>query len=183
MAKAEYLSEEQKRISDNKKKIRTKIANTVRRNNIDKKCFNCGKEGRILYDFDNPYNVVFICSECKSNNKILEQANNYRIDIKELIKESVNNSIGTNNITNKQVRWLEDNNVKNIIDNFLNSPLTLGEYIKTLGISRHQFYSIVKMYNEYLPKGETINKKIKLKMNKVQKDKVIEMKQKLKDNI
>lgn len=180
MAKAEYLSEEQRKISDNKKRIRTKIANTVRRNNIDKKCFNCGEEGRILYDFNNPYNVVFICSKCKSDKEILERAEKYKIDIKELIKTKINNSLGTNDLVNRQIRWIDDKNVKIIIDNFLESSMTLGKYIKSLGISRHQFYGIVERYNRYLPNGKTINKEIKLKMNKVQKDNVIVMKQKIK---
>ena len=161
-----------------RRKIRTKIANTVRRNNINKKCFNCEKEGKIIYDFKNPYNVVFICTECKSNPDLVKEAENHRIDIKDMIKIVVNNSIGTNGITNKQIRWIDKENVIKIIDEFLKSPMTLEQYIAKLNLSRHQFYGIVERYNSYLPEDETINKEIKLKMNKVQRDNVIQQKHK-----
>lgn len=141
------LSPEQKVISDERQRNRTKVANFVARNkSIDRSCVICGKPGRILHNENNPYFISFICNECSKDKEKLAQAANKRVDIKKLLENRSKKYIAT--------KSFPEDVLKQIVENYINSHfLYVGEYCQKIGISRYQFNKALEIYDKKYPKN------------------------------
>ena len=54
---------------------RVKIANLIaRKPEIQKICCICGKEGKILHNRENPYNVIILCNNCRQDPESIKKA-------------------------------------------------------------------------------------------------------------
>ena len=140
------LTEEQKIISNNKQRNRTKIANYVARNKtIDKSCVICGNPGRILHNEENPYCISFICKECSKEQNNIQIAISKRKDIRNILENT--------DKKHRSIKLFSEKELKEIVENYINSHLLyVGDYCKQIGISRYQFNKALEIYNEKYPK-------------------------------
>ena len=163
MSKPSYLTEEERKIAQEKQKLRTKIANTVRRYNIDNTCFSCGKKGKIIHNYEDPYNIAFLCDECKKDNNNIKKIPEYRVNIKNIIENNVKD-----NMIDQQVKRLSIEEIKGIVDEYLSSTKSIGEFTENKHISRHQFNTMIEMYDEAY-KNLPVRKLVSNKTKRVQK--------------
>ena len=152
------LTPEQKIKSKEWNKSRVKIANMVaRKKEIDKSCCICGKPGNILHNRKNPYNISFICNECRKDSKKLMEAEKLRFDIRSKL-----------NIQNLSIINYTEKEIKGIVEDYVKKSEyktnSIGEYCKKIGISRYQFNIIINKYEELYPNNnmkEIINNKFR----------------------
>lgn len=161
------ISEEERKESNDMKKIRIRIANMVaRKPEIEKKCCICGKEkAPILHNKINPYMITFICRECRENENNIKVAESKRIDIRAYMDKSKLSS-----------KSFLESDVKRIVETYL-SPrtiLSIGAYCKEIGISRHQFNQLVERYS-VIYNDSDIKKKIIQHSNAVNNNKLSEI--------
>ena len=154
------LTPEQRAIADAHQKDRVKIANLVsRKKEIDKSCCLCGKPGRIMHNKNGePYKIAFICCECGLDPAKLEEAENHRFDIREKLEKA---NLRIHNITEQEQEAL--------VENYLKTILSIGDYCKQVGISRHQFTLLVNRYNELHPEF-FVKDKIKIQSKRMQEE-------------
>lgn len=69
------LTEKEKEASIKWQHERVKIANLIaRKPEIQKICCICGKEGKILHNRENPYNVIILCNNCRQDPESIKKA-------------------------------------------------------------------------------------------------------------
>ena len=143
---------------------RTRIANMVaRKPEIKKVCCICGStDAQILHNKVNPYIITFICKDCRNDEEKLNLAEKKRFDIRSQMNKS---KLSVKNFT--------DADIKQIVDEYLNSLSSIGAYCEEKGISRHQFNGIVKRYAA-LFNIPTIKKTIDAHTNKINRVKLSE---------
>lgn len=150
-------------------KIRVKITNIVARDEtIEKKCCICGKEdAQILHNKKDPYNIAFICSECRKDKKNLEEAEKHRFSLEEYKQEQLDNRDDNRYL---DTRKFSQEEVKEIIDGYIapSNTLTMGEYAEEHNISRYQFNQLVDLYSEYFHK-RSIGKVVTNRSKTIQK--------------
>ena len=158
-------------------KSRVKITNMVARDDtIEKKCCICGKEdAQILHNKINPYNIAFICSECRKNNENKKKAENYRIDLEKYKENKLENRKGNRYLDTRKFTKKE---VKEIVDGYIkeDNKLTIGKYVEEHKLSRYQFKKLIILYSKYfnnedidkiaLNKTKAINRELRSKKNK-----------------
>ena len=132
-------------------KTRVGIINLIARHpEIKKVCCICGNEGKTLHNRKNPYYITFICDKCKKDNDNLLIAEKSRKDIREYLID-----ISVINFSNDKIIEL--------VEQFINSDLTLGEYCEKQNISRFQFNKVIEKYEkikfDYHIKNNVIEKK------------------------
>lgn len=162
------ISKEAKQLSDNRQFLRVKIANLVSRKcSIDNICCICGKKGNILHNPEDPYNIAFICLDCRKTPKNLEIAEKHRFNLLDNLKET---KTRTPDISDKQVIKIIDNYMK------LKQFKSIGDYCNEIGVSRYQFNKLVDRYEKLKP-DRPIRQNIKGKSNSVQIQKVRQLKE------
>lgn len=120
---------------------RAKIAHFVRRNNVEKKCVICGKDGFILHNRENPYMISFICKDCRKDENNVKIAESKRFDIRDVVPKK-----GA-----KILKTSTDEYITKVVENYLHNTLPIREYCKKIGISTNQFHTVVKRYEELHP--------------------------------
>ncbi len=115
-------------------KTRVGIINLIARHpEIEKICCICGKEGKTLHNRENPYFITFICDKCRKNKDNLLIAEKSRKDIRKRL-----NDVSVINFNNDKIIKL--------VEQFMNSELTLGEFCEQECISRYQFNKVIERY-------------------------------------
>lgn len=127
--------------NENWENDRVKISHYVRRNNIEKKCVICGKQGSILHNRENPYMIAFICDDCRKDPKKLEEAEKLRFDIRDRAPKKGSHILKTST----------DEYVTSIVSGYLQDTLPIREYCKKKNISNRQFHTILNRYKELYP--------------------------------
>lgn len=152
----------QKQASMDWHKERVRISNLIaRKPEIKKICCICGKPGKILHNRKDPYCIAFICDNCKKNPDNLKEAENHRFDIREHLKEST-----------LCIHNYNDDQIKDIVEGYKNSTISIGDYCKQINISRYQFNEALKRYNKLYPNKHMSNiikgRAIMVQRNKLQ---------------
>lgn len=156
------ITPEQREEAEQRQKERVRIANMVsRKPEIKKECCLCGKPGNILHNkTDNPYYITFLCNECRKNESNISKAEKYRFDLRTKLDKSY-----------LSAKTFAEQDVKQLISEFLSSILSLGEFCDEKGLSRHQFNKIIERYDSMDPEFG-IRKRIKIHSNKIQENKL-----------
>ena len=156
------LTPEQRAIADAHQRDRVKIANLVKRKKeISKECCLCGKEGRIMHNKNGePYKITFICTECSNDPAKLEEAENHRFDIREKLEK-----------TNLRIHNIPLAEQEELVETYFNSIVSIGDYCKEKGISRHQFSLLLNKYKESHP-DVAVDEKVKGVSKRVQQQRL-----------
>ena len=161
------LTPEQKIKALNWNKTRVKIANMVaRKKELDKSCCICGNPGNILHNKKNPYNIAFICDECRKDPEKLKEAENLRFDIRSKL-----------NLQNLNITNYTKDGIKTIVEDYIKKPenktKSIGEYCKQIGLSRYQFNIIIEKYEELYP-SSNMKEQVRNRFRKVQRERLHE---------
>lgn len=145
---------------------RVKIAHYVRRNNIEKKCVICGKEGEIMHNRENPYMIAFICNECRKDPKKEKLAEKRRFDIRNKVSKKGTHILKTST----------DEYITKVVDDYLKDVLPIREYCDKIGVSNRQFHTILNRYKEIHP-NQPVDDFIKSHRNTVHRKRIEAYKQ------
>ena len=149
-------------------KERTKIANMVaRKPELEKICCVCGKPGNILHNREDPYYITFICDECRKDPQKLTLAEERRFDIRTKL------NVGTMNVTTYTDEMVKRTVLEYMNENYL---MSMGDYCKKRGISRHQFNQLLDRYDKIFP-GQRIHELVKIRSKTVQRQKILKSKE------
>lgn len=143
MSKSKYLTDIEREKAKERQKQRIKIANTVKRYNINNNCYICGNKGKIIHNYKDPYNIAFLCDNCRKDLTNLKTIEEHRINIEEIILNNLKE-----NMVDKQVKRLPKEEIKVLVDEYLNKEISIGKFCNEKGISRHQFNTMVKLYSK-----------------------------------
>ena len=154
------LTPYERAISERSKKDRVRIANMVKRKpEIEKHCCICGRDdAEILHNKKNPYNITFICRECRADDDKLKEAENYRFDIREIMNKS---TLSAKNFV--------EGDVKSLVEDYLFEVTSIGAYCDKVGISRHQFNQLIDRYS-FIYDDKSIKKKVLNHANKINRE-------------
>ena len=153
------------KVQSDRQRERVKIANLVaRKPEIENICCICGKKGTILHNYDDPYYITFLCSECRKDPRNLILAEERRFDLRAKISKS---KINVSNFT--------DQEVTRIVVGYMNNEeaKSIGEYCDSIKISRYQFNHLIDRYDELFP-SQDIKNLIKDKSKRIQGEKILE---------
>lgn len=151
--------------NDNWQNDRVKIAHFVRRNNIEKKCVVCGKDGSILHNRENPYMIAFICEECRKDPDKLSIAEGRRFDIRNSTPKKGSHVLNT----------VTPEFVTEVVEDYLHDVLPIREYCKKINISNQQFHTIINEYKKLYP-NQPIEQFIKKHRDAVHRHRIRESK-------
>lgn len=122
---------------------------------LDKKCQFCGQPGQVRYSRTEPYDVQFICPDCKHSKNLNNIENRGLVPDLEVIH--IKEHITDKNVLSK-LPILTKTQV-DIIKNLLKTKLPKGEAIRSTGWSITTFNRILNLYEKH------IDKDIKNKLN------------------
>lgn len=145
---------------------RVKVSHFVRRNNIEKKCVICGKQGAILHNNEDPYYIAFICNDCRRDPQKLEEAEKRRFDIRNIVDKKGTHILKTST----------DEYITKVVTDYLQDTLPIREYCNKVGISNRQFHTILNKYKELYPK-QPIDEYIKSHRDTVHRYRIKQSKQ------
>lgn len=156
------ITPEQREQAEQRQRERVRIANLVsRKPEIKKDCCICGKPGNILHNKEeNPYFITFLCADCRKNENNIIEAEKYRFDLRTKLDKSY-----------LSAKTFAEDDIKLLINEFLTSILSMGEFCSIKGISRHQFNKVIDRYDKLDP-NFSIRKRIKIHSNKMQEVKL-----------
>lgn len=145
---------------------RVYIRNFVDRNYIGSKaCVNCGKEPTtIVHNEENPYNISFICDDCRLGLDKETLSNLPKINILDNIE--INRKFSHS----KNLILTED--LKHILEGALDTDKTLVEYLKENNLSYKKYKQAVEKYDKEV---KSIKNDLKNHFNSLRAKRVVEM--------
>lgn len=149
---------------DSMQEQRTYIRNLVNRKmKYVPKCIIChsDKNITIVHNFNHPYNISFICETCRHSKS--------KVELEALPKINLLDCIDTNSKYSHSKNLILDESIIAIINEALNTKLSLTEYLKTKNFSYHKFKTALNLY-EKSQKG--ITNKIETHFKKLRADKI-----------
>lgn len=161
-----------KRKTTEEQRIRIRICNLVKRriSSDMKKCCICGGKGVILHNMKNPFNISFICYKCRQNPENIKIAESKRFDLRKYYTTK----------RDLAPQLFSDEDTAKIIDTYLESDMTMGEYCESNNISRYQFMKLLRTYeskhkrNSKVFKNEDIYHYVKKHSRMIQGKRILE---------